>query len=650
LHVSSTLAHSLMNPTLTAATLAPADAKWLSHQLTRDAASRKLVVACCSAVFLVALGTRILHWQDLHPKSAFGSLAQRYQRHAALIAAGGEGLLFPGSDRSNNGRMLSHPPGYAILVAAIYRIFGESDSAIWSVQVIGDSIACVLIMLIAAELLPLTAATIAGLLAAFCPQLGYYSIMLLPDSLATLPILAAFLVMRYAVRRSSVIAVVTAGALLGISCWLRPNALLLSPFLAALATPFVEKGKRVKFVFALLASTTAVIVPITIRNWIVFHRFIPLSLGAGLNLVEGLGDYDRQGRFGMPITDSDSCAKDVEWNNRPDYSKGLWQPDGYERDQVRIRRGLEVIKSNPTWFLSVMVRRAASMVRYNDSLALGWPRDTSIVPFILREPSFGHALSIPADSEPELVITARQLSSSGSALSKSAEISLASDGEIVGIQGDGSNFDDQFQSAPLSVSPYHDYLMRVSVASSKGNAGLKATTVDRRLAFDAAILSDPSPDTPTNDTGEVILSVATGDSGQIRFVVSNNGNSPSRPAVFIHHIELFNAGPTPTLWTRYLRPLVRGVQKNLFTTARMVSLIGIGVLLLVLARQRWTLFALLAVPLYYLCLQSAIHTEYRYILAIHYFLLAFAAVTLYVAGSAIGQGVRWLASKRRTTA
>ncbi|HEX8090911.1 MAG TPA: hypothetical protein VF762_18770, partial [Blastocatellia bacterium] len=43
------------------------------------------------------------------------------------------------------------------------------------------------------------------------------------------------------------------------------------------------------------------------------------------------------------------------------------------------------------------------------------------------------------------------------------------------------------------------------------------------------------------------------------------------------------------------------------------------------------LAALLAVPGYYLLAQSAFHTEYRYILAIHYFLFVAAAVAFYCA-------------------
>jgi len=61
---------------------------------------------------------------------------------------------------------------------------------------------------------------------------------------------------------------------------------------------------------------------------------------------------------------------------------------------------------------------------------------------------------------------------------------------------------------------------------------------------------------------------------------------------------------------------------------------------LALARRRRALAVLLAVPIYYLLVQSALSTEYRYILAIHYFLFVVAGVTLGCLGSALGQASR----------
>jgi len=67
----------------------------------------------------------------------------------------------------------------------------------------------------------------------------------------------------------------------------------------------------------------------------------------------------------------------------------------------------------------------------------------------------------------------------------------------------------------------------------------------------------------------------------------------------------------------------------------MLPLIVIGAALLAVGRRGRQLAILLAVPLYYLSVQSALHTEYRYILAMHYFLLALAAVTIWSIGVAI---------------
>jgi hypothetical protein len=82
------------------------------------------------------------------------------------------------------------------------------------------------------------------------------------------------------------------------------------------------------------------------------------------------------------------------------------------------------------------------------------------------------------------------------------------------------------------------------------------------------------------------------------------------------------------------------LQKNIFNTGVLLPLVIGGVLLLTLARRGSALAALLSVPIYYLLVQSALSTEYRYILGIHYFLFVVAGVTLGCLGSALGQASR----------
>ena len=57
-----------------------------------------------------------------------------------------------------------------------------------------------------------------------------------------------------------------------------------------------------------------------------------------------------------------------------------------------------------------------------------------------------------------------------------------------------------------------------------------------------------------------------------------------------------------------------------------LAIIGLG--LLIVRRARRALIILSVVPVYFFCVQSIVHTEYRYVLAVDYFLFALAAVTI----------------------
>ena len=123
----------------------------------------------------------------------------------------------------------------------------------------------------------------------------------------------------------------------------------------------------------------------------------------------------------------------------------------------------------------------------------------------------------------------------------------------------------------------------------------------------------------------------------VRLVVSNGGETMVRPVVKLGAADLWELGPTRFSWTDQPRSIVRGIQKNIFKTRVMRPLILAGIILLAIARRRRALVILLAVPVYYLCTHAAFSTEYRYILAIHYFLFVFAAVFSFWAWEAVSE-------------
>ena len=633
--------------------------KWLSEDLlplnaapqSRPNHAKQLIYAgCCAMVFAVALGVRTLHWNDAHVEIERGDtllteLVRHYRYEAGRMVQQGR-ILFPTSQDRSDARLLVHPPGYAVLIAALDRERPSRDSypRLRLVQVICDALAAVVVFAIAAQLLPLAVGMIAGLLVAISPHLSHYSLWLSPDSLSVLPILIALYLVTRALRHPRLLSFVAAGVLVGLSCWLRSNALLLPVVLAAIIFLLFERGGRLKYSTAFAAAVLVVISPITIRNWIVFHSFIPLSLGAGITLIEGIADYDDQDRFGLPRDDTLAALKDAEWYGRDDYAKNLWVPDGVERDRARLARGLAVIRSNPGWFLTVMLKRAASMLRYNDSGTRGWAHYIASSPIVSAEPAFGGNPSSPPQENHVWGNDAAGLVAAARMVSSRASISPGQGSQPVRLEGDASIYGDQL-AVPVPVKPHTDYVMILTMEVKQGRMAIKMTSSDRRFVLASANPNESDPglrrrlEKSAESDGTEISNLkvnevpfATNNRTEVLMVLGNNDNTSEGTIAEISRLDLYEIGPTPNGWTNGPRVVIRGLQKNIFVTRHLVPAIAIGILILGFATGGRVLLLLLAAPVYYLVFQSMLHTEYRYILAIHYFLFILAAVPLYCVG------------------
>jgi hypothetical protein len=331
----------------------------------KDPATSRRRILILVLIFFMALGVRLLNWQshrtEVSEVQTFVVL--NYKHLARLIHQNGVASLYEASSSTSNPGLLGHPPGYPIMLSFIYKIAPESDTAVQISQVVLDSLCAVIIFLLAAELLPTAVGTIAGLMAAFAPQFSWNSIQLLPDSLTALPILLALYLIALTRHRPRILLILIAGMLLGVSCWLRANALLLAPFTALLFPAIFKRGQRLRPALTIIGGACLVIAPLTIRNAIVFGKFIPVSLGAGQTLIEGIADYNIDGSLGFPQTDIELIRGEAAAYNRPDYANSLFTPDGVERDRARTVRGLAAIRAHPFWFAGVMVRRTGSMLR-----------------------------------------------------------------------------------------------------------------------------------------------------------------------------------------------------------------------------------------------------------------------------------------------
>ncbi len=612
------------------------DFSWLDPAKPETVASQKrsakLTLVICVIIFLLAAGVRLLHWQDARPliengKMYFG-MTDFYRADAQNLLGGRLDLFVRGPAPPGDADIITHPPGYPLMLALLFKIFGSSDNVWRFAHLILDALAAVMIFLIARELLPRGVAVIAGVLVAVSPQLAYTSLVLLPDSPSILPILVAVFLLLRASKRPRLLTIVCAGLLVGVACWIRPNALLLSPFLAVAILLVFERGRRWRYAVALVGATILVIVPITIRNIVVFRAFIPLSLGAGHNICAGIADYDPENRFGLINKDHLVNQWEAKVYNRPDYARSLFTPDGIARERDRIKRGTAVIKSHPFWFTGVMLRRVGFMLALENTY------------IIAPSPAVTHTLTDAQGKTPVWSSSPGELVAGGTIVSTQAELRPSDDGQTLSFTGDESVERQQFISAPLAIEPGMDYVLQMPLDMKEGRLVIGLTKANGRTLLASAAVPDAfqglPPDKPTN---VVQIPFVSGGERQMHLVFSNGGSNPLRPSAQVGRAELYALGRTSYGWLKGPRLLLRRAQK-FFTPGWMLPLVFAGIALMMLGGRWRALVLLLAVPLYYLSAQAPLHTEYRYVIAIHYFFFVLAAVTLYWIGRTLWQGAQ----------
>jgi 4-amino-4-deoxy-L-arabinose transferase-like glycosyltransferase len=259
--------------------------------------------------------------------------------------------------------LIQYPPGNLVWIGAVYTLTGErSAESVQRVQWVLNAFAVLLIVGIAVTAYGWTIGIVAGVLAALSPLLALYSATPGADVPTSWFVLAAVWLSLLAFKRKSVWGALGAGALLGLSCWLRVNPLLLFVPWAIALYFLVTNGRKRRPILAVAISASALLIvaPLIARNLIVFYPQVALTgLSVGGNLLAGIGETDRGAEFGAPCCDAEVIEQDRRaMGLPPDAPLGLVYPDGIRRDRQRGQRALAIIKAHPVWYAGVMVRRA----------------------------------------------------------------------------------------------------------------------------------------------------------------------------------------------------------------------------------------------------------------------------------------------------
>lgn len=244
------------------------------------------------------------HWTAATPP--FLSDPEYYNATALSLARGhgftvtfdGEQGFIPGGDPT-----AFWPPGFPMLLAAAYGLFGETLAVARTLNAIAGALTIVPIYFIGRRLFGPSAGLMGASLATLVPSLVFWTPVLFSETIFTFLFACALALLLYAIGptyKLQPMQLVLAGLVIGLAVLVRGQALLLLPVAAGWAV-LVGAGPgsalRLLAIMSLLAAV--VLGPWAVRNVVVMDSPIALSANFGYNLRIGHAPYST-GRYIVP--------------------------------------------------------------------------------------------------------------------------------------------------------------------------------------------------------------------------------------------------------------------------------------------------------------------------------------------------------------
>jgi 4-amino-4-deoxy-L-arabinose transferase-like glycosyltransferase len=305
---------------------------------------------------------------------------QDFSRAAASIA---QGHGYPPSNRApGGGPSAFRPPGYPVFLAGVYVIAGgPSPGAGRLAGAFLGTLSVALIGLIALRLWGRRVGMLALGIAAATPSLVILSTALISEALFV-PVMLAAVLSALEARRSErrYRWLIGTGVLVGLASLTRTNGLiLLVPFSLA----FVPTRSRRRLgawvpptVFVITALLT--VAPWTVRNWTVFHTFIPVSDESGYTLA---GTYNQVSRAARRTP---ALWIEAEHGKSPEYARILRTATARRWNEVTYGDHLQAaairdIENDPGYVLKVAYWNSVRTLDLGEgSIAASNLRDTDI--------------------------------------------------------------------------------------------------------------------------------------------------------------------------------------------------------------------------------------------------------------------------------
>ncbi|NOZ63497.1 MAG: glycosyltransferase family 39 protein [Caldiserica bacterium] len=285
-----------------------------------------------------------------------------YLQMAETIKAG-KGLAYPQVTASM-------PPVYPYFVTLTTFLPINPLFALRFFQSILAGILSILIFILGKEIFNKRTGILSSLIYSFYPVLIFFTGLVLSETLYTFLTFLFILSLYFLYKHPSWKWMVTSGIIGALSALTRPSTVSLIPFVYLLSIIYVFKKRQ--SITPLLCSLLLLVIaysPWVIRNWIVFHHFIPTTTDGGWVLYSGNNPMNKSGGGIEGI--------DVKF---PEEAKKL---NEIERDKYFKQKAMEFIKSHPKQFILLSFKKFSRLWRLYPAPTSGYTQTKFILIMLL---------------------------------------------------------------------------------------------------------------------------------------------------------------------------------------------------------------------------------------------------------------------------
>lgn len=288
-----------------------------------------------AVIFIIAITTRSLWvwYAPADPTTKNPPDDTFFYHYYAVEVMEGHGYVVPKTETAT----AFWPPGYSLLLAGLYRVFGAHPEVAWATNIVLGALTCVGLYVLGFLIGGRKVGVVAGLVLAVYPGHLFYASLVLSETLFTLGLVLAMCLAVLAAKAGSLRLAIATGLLIGLAALVRGQALVLIPAIALFWLLATLRWRRT-FLWTILAILSAIVAisPWTIRNYFSMGDFVFLSTNDGHNLFMGNHEEaDGRVRLGANSWIMDKFL-DLPWEERE-----------VESNRYALEEGLEYMWGHP---------------------------------------------------------------------------------------------------------------------------------------------------------------------------------------------------------------------------------------------------------------------------------------------------------------